>query len=209
MQFIHPLFLVALVTLAIPIIIHLFNFRRFKKVYFTNVRLLQEIQQETKKQSQLRQLLILLARLLAIAALVIAFAQPYIPASKQQKKITGQRSVSIYLDNSFSMEAVSTDGRLLDLAKNKALEIVSSYGPSDVFQLVTNDFEGRHQRFVSPEDLRKMVEEVQVSPVLRTIPEVINRQNDMLPETGRMNFDAYLISDFQKTTAQLLSLIHI
>jgi hypothetical protein len=203
MQFIHPLLLVALGTLAIPILIHLFNFRRFKKVYFTNVRLLQEIQQETKKQSQLRQLLILLARLLVIASLVIAFAQPYLPSSRQQKKITGQRSVSIYLDNSFSMEAVASDGRLLDLAKNKALEIVSAYAPSDVFQLVTNDFEGRHQRFVSPEDMRKMVEEVQASPAGRTMPEVINRQNDMLTETGRTNYDAYLISDFQKTTSRL------
>ena len=69
MQFVNPFFLLALGTLAIPILIHLFNFRKFKKVYFTNVRFLQEIQQETKKQSQLRQLLILIARLLAIAAL--------------------------------------------------------------------------------------------------------------------------------------------
>ena len=70
MQFVNPLFLIALSALAIPILIHLFNFRKYKKVYFTNVHFLQEIQQETKKQSQLRQLLILLARLLAIAALV-------------------------------------------------------------------------------------------------------------------------------------------
>ncbi len=205
MQFIHPLFLIALTSLAIPILIHLFNFRKFKKVYFTNVRWLQEIQQETKKQSQLRQLLILLARLLALASLVIAFAQPYIPASKQQKKITGQRAVSIYVDNSFSMESLTTDGKLIDVAKNKALEIASAYSPSDLFQLVTNDFEGRHQRFVSSEELRKLVDEVQVSASARTISEVINRQNDMTTETGKMSMDAYLISDFQKTTSQLLT----
>jgi len=192
-------------ALAIPILIHLFNFRKFKKVYFTNVRWLQEIQQETKKQSQLRQLLILLARLLALASLVIAFAQPYIPSSKQQKKITGQRAVSIYIDNSFSMESLTTDGKLIDVAKNKALEIASAYSPSDLFQLVTNDFEGRHQWFVSSEELRKLVEEVQVSASARTIPEVINRQNDMTTEAGKMSMDAYLISDFQETTAQLLA----
>ena len=200
MQFVSPIFLVALITLAIPILIHLFNFRKYKKVYFTNVHFLQEIQQETKKQSQLRQLLILLARLLAIASLVFAFAQPYLPASKQQKKLTGQRAVSIYLDNSFSMEAIATDGKLIDVAKAKALEISSAYAQSDLFQLVTNDFEGRHQRFVNQEEFRKLVEEVQVSASSKSLAEVITRQNDLLGENQKMSKDAYLVSDFQKNT---------
>ena len=203
MQFVNPYFLFALGTLAIPVLIHLFNFRRFKKVYFTNVRFLLEIQQETKKQSQLRQLLILAARLLAIAALVFAFAQPYLPSALLQKKMTGQRAVSIYIDNSFSMEAVSTDGKLLDLAKAKALEIMSAYSPSDLYNLVTNDFEGRHQRFVSQDEFIKLVDEVQVSPATRRLPEVFARQSDLVSETRRMNYDAYCISDFQKTTASL------
>lgn len=204
MQFVNPFFLIALTALAIPILIHLFNFRKYKKVFFTNVHFLQEIQQETKKQSQLKQLLILLARLLALASLVFAFAQPYLPDSKQQKKITKQRAVSIYLDNSFSMEAVATEGKLMDIAKTKALEISSAYAPSDLFQLVTNDFEGRHQRFVSLEDFRKLVEEVQVSSSSRSISEVINRQNDLLLENQKFTRDAFLVSDFQKNTASLL-----
>lgn len=203
MNFVNPLFLIALASLAIPILIHLFNFRRYKKVYFTNVHYLQEIQQETKKQSQLRQLLILLARLLAIASLVIAFSQPYIPASKQQKRNTGQRSISIYIDNSFSMEAIATEGKLIDIAKAKALEIASAYPQSDLFQLVTNDFEGRHQRYVSQDEFRKLVEEVQVSPMSKPLSEVVSRQNDLTGENRRMNQDAYLVSDFQKNTASL------
>ncbi len=204
MQFVNPFFLIALTTLAIPILIHLFNFRKYKKVFFTNVHFLKEIQQETKKQSQLRQLLILLARLLAIASLVFAFAQPYLPASKQQKKITGQRGVSIYLDNSFSMEAVATEGKLIDVAKIKALEIVSAYAQSDLFHLVTNDFEGRHQRFVSQEEIRKLIDEVQISPSTKSLSEVINRQNDLLGENQQMRSDAFLVSDFQKNTSSLL-----
>ncbi len=204
MQFVSPFFLIALAALAIPILIHLFNFRRYKKVYFTNVHFLQEIQQETKKQSQLRQLLILLARLLAITSLVFAFAQPYLPATKQQKKSTSQRAISIYIDNSFSMEAVATEGKLMDVAKAKALEITSAYAQSDLFQLVTNDFEGRHQRLVSQEEFRKLIEEVQVSAATKSLSEVITRQNDLLGEAMRMNKDAYILSDFQKNTASLL-----
>ncbi len=205
MQFVTPLFLIALAALAIPILIHLFNFRQFKKVYFTNVKYLREIQQETKKQSRLKQLLILLARLLAVASLVFAFAQPYIPSSKQQKKATGKKAVSVYIDNSFSMEAIATEGRLIDIAKAKALEVASAYTPADLFQLTTNDFEGKMHRFVDQEQFVKMVEDVQVSSVSRHMTEVISRQNDLKSEASGMNMDAYLISDFQKSTASLLS----
>ncbi|MBT8220109.1 MAG: BatA domain-containing protein, partial [Bacteroidia bacterium] len=79
MQFLYPSFLWALLLLAVPIIIHLFHFRRFKKVLFTNVRFLKELKEETTARSKLKNLLVLLARLLALAALVLAFAQPFIP----------------------------------------------------------------------------------------------------------------------------------
>ena len=124
MSFVNPLFLVALSALVIPIIIHLFNFRKFKKIYFTNVRFIAEIKQETKKRSQLKHLLILLMRLLAIASLVIAFAKPYIPSPLQHKKFTGRQAISVYIDNSFSMEALSSGGRLLDMAKTDRKSVV-------------------------------------------------------------------------------------
>src|SRR3954466_8318477 len=84
MHFIYPGFLFALFTLSIPVIVHLFNFRRFKKIYFTNVRFLREIKQDTQSKSRLRHLLILISRILAVTFLVLAFAQPYIPVSSKQ-----------------------------------------------------------------------------------------------------------------------------
>lgn len=204
MQFIHPLFLFALSALAIPILIHLFNFRRFKKVYFTNVRFLTDIQQETKRQSQLKQLLILAARLLAIACLVIAFSQPYIPSSIQQKQIAGKHTISIFLDNSFSMEALAIEGRLIDIAKSKAIEIAQSYQPGDIFQLLTNDFEGRHQRFCSREEFIRLIGEIQLSPASRSLSAIIRRQNDLLTNSHTKARDAFIISDFQKIFADIL-----
>ncbi|MDD4603989.1 MAG: BatA domain-containing protein [Bacteroidales bacterium] len=205
MQFVHPFFLLAISAVAIPILIHLFNFRKFKKVYFTNVHFLHEIQQETKRQSQLKQILILCARILAISCLVLAFAKPYIPSSLHEKKISGQHYVSIYLDNSFSMEALATQGKLIDIAKTKAQEIASAYTTADLFQLLTNDFEGKHQHFVTREEFRKLVEDVKLSPTSRPLPDVISRMNDLLYSTRKSNRDAYLISDFQKTTASFYS----
>ncbi|MCD4726652.1 MAG: BatA domain-containing protein, partial [Pirellulales bacterium] len=78
MEFVSPSILYALFAVSIPVIIHLFNFRKYKKVYFTNVRFIKEIKQQTKKRSQLKHLIVLLLRILAIIALVMAFACPYI-----------------------------------------------------------------------------------------------------------------------------------
>src|SRR6266446_6276355 len=113
MLFTYPEFLFALSALSIPVIIHLFNFRRFKKIYFTNVRFLQEIKQDTRSRSRLKHLLILLARLLAVAFLVFAFAQPSLRAKRGNPLMTGIKHVSIYIDNSFSMDAVGKNGSLL------------------------------------------------------------------------------------------------
>ncbi|HMR43647.1 MAG TPA: BatA domain-containing protein, partial [Saprospiraceae bacterium] len=91
MQFLYPAFLFALAALALPIIIHLFYFRRFKKVYFTNVRFLKEIKEETSNRQKLRNLLVLAMRLLALAFLVFAFAQPFIPQDQDVAK--GKKAV--------------------------------------------------------------------------------------------------------------------
>ncbi|MEI6456278.1 MAG: BatA domain-containing protein [bacterium] len=205
MQFIYPLFLFALFSLAIPILIHLFNFRKFKKVYFTNVRILTDIQQETKRHSRLKQLLILAARLLALSCLVIAFARPVITSSPRQSKKAGKHAVSIYIDNSFSMEAIGTEGRLFDAAKLRAVEIAGSYQPSDLFQILTNDFEGRHQRFYSREEFTRMVEEVRLSPAPMPLSSIIRRQNDMLAGTQTASREAFLISDFQRSFSDIIS----
>src|SRR5688500_431840 len=162
MNFANPTFLFALAALAIPILIHLFNFRKFKRVMFTNVRFLKEVRHDTKARNKLKNLLILACRLLAIFFLVMAFAQPYIPQENATVN-KGTKAVSIWVDNSFSMDAVGANGSLLDEVKKDAREIVAAYNTTDRFQLLTNDFEGRHQRLVSKEEFFDLLEEVKAS----------------------------------------------
>ncbi len=197
MQFIYPAFLFALSALAIPILIHLFNFRKFKRIYFTNVRFLKEIKQETQSKSRLKHLLVLISRLLAIAFLVFAFAQPYIPVGNSVA-VSGTKLVSIYIDNSFSMEAQGKNGNLLEQAKKNAREIAASFAPSDRFQLLTNDFEGKHQRLLTREAFLTELQEVKISPSVKSVQEIISRQSDALntPSTGSKSI--FLISDFQQ-----------
>jgi len=197
MEFLYPAFLTALAAVAIPIIVHLFNFRRFKKIYFPNVKFIEEIQQRTRSHSQLKHLLVLACRILAIAALVFAFARPYIPSATATVP-AGNKAVSIYLNNAFSMEAVAEDGALLEVAREKIRNIVSAYDETDRFQLLTNEFEGRHQRMVGRDEFLDLLDEVQIGPFQRELSDVMLRQKDALISEDAPQKKAYIISDLQE-----------
>ncbi len=206
MSFLYPWFLLALSAIAIPIIIHLFHFRRFKKVYFSNINFLQQLSDETQKQARLKHLLVLLARILAISFLVMAFARPFIPLKDSEHRPEGNK-ISIFVDNSFSMEAGSGHGTTLDQAKQGAAEIAELFEPTDKYQLLTNDFEARHQRFVNRDEFLGMLREVDFSPAVRSIAEVIQRQTDLLQEDpGNENKLAFVLSDFQKNITDFTSI---
>ena len=203
MQFLYPSFLWALLAIAIPIIIHLFFFRRFKKVYFTNVKYLEEIKEETSSRNKIKNLLILLSRILAVGALVFAFAQPFIPQGDTVKK--GNNAVSIFIDNSFSMNALQNEIPLLDIAKEKARQIINAYSEEDKFQILTHAFEGRHQRLVSKEDALSLIDEIEISPSVRELSKVVNRQKQAI-NSKEENEILYLISDFQESINDLGSI---
>ncbi|WDF57090.1 BatA domain-containing protein [Mucilaginibacter sp. KACC 22063] len=198
MHFLYPAFLFALLTLAIPVIIHLFNFRRYQKVYFSNVQFLKEVQEQQASGRKLRERLILATRLLALAFLVFAFARPYIPANNSKIAAGSQQLVSVFVDNSYSMQALSREGALLDEAKTKAKEIAAAYDINTHFQVLTQDFEGKHQRLLSRDEFNDAVDAVKISPQSRNLQSIIERQQSLLQTQPTANKALYVISDFQK-----------
>jgi len=95
MYFIHPEILWWFFLVLIPVIIHLFNFRRYKKIYFSDIEFLKNISRQTKKQNKLKHLIILFLRMLATAFIVIAFASPRLG---EKKNVTASGVKSIYID---------------------------------------------------------------------------------------------------------------
>lgn len=133
MQFKHPELLYALFLLLIPIIVHLFQLRKFQKVPFTNVAFLKEVTLQTRKSSQIKKWLILFTRLLLLAAIILAFAQPFTAKTNAFK--TNKETV-IYLDNSFSMQAKGNQG---DLLKRAIQDLISNVPEDENISLITND----------------------------------------------------------------------
>ena len=202
MKFLYPQFLYALALIAIPIIIHLFNFRKFRTVYFSNVQFLKSVKEKTKSQSKLKHLLILFSRILAITALVLAFSQPYIPVDKSSQKAK-KYAVSIYIDNSFSMNAENEKGRLLLNAKQHAQAIVDAYSNSDEFYILYNDFTGIQQRALNKEQFTKALNAIESSARSPSLNQIYKRQKNILEKNLSDKKDIYIISDFQKTISNL------
>ena len=133
MQFKNPEILYALLLLIIPIIVHLFQLRRFEKVAFTNVQFLKNIILQTRKSSQIKKWLTLFTRMLLLACIIIAFAQPY---QANTKSFNTKSETVIYLDNSFSMQAKGTNGTLLNTAIQDIIEHVDD---NETVHIFTND----------------------------------------------------------------------
>lgn len=202
MFFANPTMLWALSAAIIPILVHLFNFRRHKTVYFSNVDMIQALQNETKRQRNVRQLLVLLCRILAIVFLVLAFARPTLSKGSMQLK-QGNTAVSIYVDNSFSVANTHNDGSLLEVGKQKAREIVSTHNATDRFQLITNDARGHEHRHLTKDEIQYAIDEIDYSPVSSNLAQTARKQYDFLQSTHCSNLYAYQISDFQQTCTSI------
>jgi hypothetical protein len=197
MKFQFPEFLFGLLLIAIPVIIHLFNFRKFKKVYFSNTRFLQQIKIQNSGHQKLKDRLILLSRILAVIFLVLAFSKPYFPSNNEINPAQ-ESTVSIYVDNSYSMEAINKDGSLLDEAKRKAKEIAETFPLNTRFQLITNDLSGGQNKLLTKEELSDELLTIQVSAAVNDYSKVIQNQTRFLSKQGETKSYAFLISDFQK-----------
>lgn len=207
MWFVNPAFLWAFGLLAIPLIIHLFHFRRYKRIYFPSLKTLQELNKEKKSVKSIKKWLILLLRILAFSSLVLVFAQPFF-IKDRQKSIAGIPVLVIYIDNSFSMSAKGVEGTLFNESKELARKLIEKSDKTTKILLFSNLLSGKEHRLLNKSSALKYLEELNLYRVPRKMTEIINWQNDFLKryhnEQERIGTtEVFLLSDFQKSTATL------
>ena len=201
----HPEILWGLGALAIPIAIHLLHFRRFKRVQFSQVAFLKDVQRDARATQQIRHWWVLLLRLLAFAALIAAFAQPTWFDEDEQSNATSTagHAVSIYVDNSLSMEGMGEEGQLLQSARNKAALVVEQYEPTDQFQVLTNAFSGRDQAFLTRDQAVERIESIRPTHQTQSLGAVLERIENQLGKASDRRTSAYIFSDLQASTHRL------
>ncbi|UII32403.1 BatA domain-containing protein [Fulvivirga ulvae] len=203
MNFLYPQFLYALFALLIPIIIHLFNFRKTKKVYFSNTRFLQKVKEASSSKRKLKHYLILASRLLMLFFLVIAFAQPFFPS---EEEASAQGKTLIYLDNSLSMSNEVDEGiSAFDEALQYVNTLTELYPTSVEYKILTNDFSTHSGIYQNKKDVTELTTELRMTGVARSFEEIKERLT-LQQESG--NYDVYWIGDFQSATAGKEEEIH-
>jgi len=202
-QFLYPSVLWAISLISIPIIIHLFNFRRYKTVYFSNVRYLENVKKDTNAKKQWKELLILLIRILIIIFLVLAFAQPNIILSKDNKINKTAISVAVIVDNSLSMSGKSTEGVNIEIAKNKAYQITQAYPNSTSFTLLTTNPNSSQFHYLTKGEFYHKITNIQLSSFTKSINTVYAMLKDnWYKNENNTRLDIYIISDFQRKDFQ-------
>ncbi len=201
MKWVYPEFLFALLVLVIPILIHLFHFRKYKTVYFSSIAFVKSVEQQQKNPRKLKHLLILLARMLAFTCLVIAFAQPYFPGSDANKKDI--QLIGVYVDNSFSMSRIGGQGELLAQAKTLAESIVEKAPRNTQYVLFTNELSGNEKQTLTQVKFVDQVGKIKYSPIYRSREEVLSFWNQWIEDAqkeGNIKTKPSLVflSDFQK-----------
>lgn len=202
MKFLYPNILWCLFALAIPIIIHLFNFRRHKIVYFSNTATLKTIEQENAKTKKLKYIIALIMRMLFVAALVFAFAYPYNPEQKL-KTDDADNLVAVYIDNSMSMQSQSSEISLIEDARASARKIVSNISPSQRFVLLTNSRQPDNEYPMNQDEMLMSIDAMQTESSPMSINVLYENLQMIMRRNGFKSASLFMYSDFQDNMMNL------
>lgn len=188
MQFKYPELLWGLLLLLIPILIHLFQLRRFKKTPFTNVKFLKQVVSESRKSSSLKKWLLLFTRMGLLVALVIAFAQPFIADDTALQ----EKETVFYLDDSFSMNGQIEN---VNLFKNTIQDFIKYIPNEQRFTLFTNK---QVFKDVEVKDIQNELLNLSVAAEQLAIAEIVLKANTYFSDNAASQKNLVIISDFQQ-----------
>lgn len=192
-NFLNSNVLWGLFAIAIPIIIHLFNLRRVKRVEFSNTSLLRRVKEESSAKRKPVELLILMSRVLGVVLLILTFARPVYKDAQNDLSLQGE--VLLYLDNSFSLSVKDQGGQsAFDNAYNLSQDLVNAYPDGTIFRFIENAYSNSIATEFTKSSLTDNLTEVQQVGVDRSFEEISNRQKGQ-----SISGDVYLVSDFQNS----------
>ena len=205
MEFLYPNMLYALFALIIPIIIHLFNFRKHKVVYFSNTSVLKTIEQESSKTKKLKYLMALIMRMIFIASLVIAFAFPY---KKDNNAVNNNvdNLIAVYIDNSMSMQSHSLEKTLFEDSRSSALKIVESLNQAQKFVLLSNDRDPKNEYPMNKDEMIICLNEMNSEAAPTSFEDIYNSLALIKKKNNFNSATLFVYSDFQKNMMNIISM---
>ena len=203
MSFLNPIFLLALIAVGLPLLIHLLNLRRPQKVAFSTLAFFRELKNTTIRRIRIKKYLLLLLRLAAIACLAMVLARPFLPPG-----LSGGGSAqaptlnAILLDNSISMSRIGTQGPLFEYGIEIIQKIEESSKDEDRFMLQLTNGEGEYGSIMSSTNIKRALESVEVKPAGNFIDKRLQELITSVRETPYQNKNIFIITDGQLSQLQ-------
>ncbi|MCU0417602.1 MAG: BatA domain-containing protein [Cytophagaceae bacterium] len=194
MSFLYPVFFFGLLSVILPILIHLFDFQKPKKIIFSDINFLRVVLQEHRSARRLKQWLILCSRILFLVFLTLAFTQPVLDATKQHKNSALRW---VYLDNSWSMQQEIDNIAALERAQALVQVLGQQSASSTTFKSISNQFSGEDFSDKSPQDLIRWAGSIAYTGQHRPFSSVAQRLGIDQAPAGE---SVFIWSDFQKST---------
>lgn len=199
LSFLNPSLLWGLLALAVPIIVHFFNLQRPRQILFSNVAFVKEVKKTVVKRVKFQKWLLLLARLLALSALVLAFANPIL-VGEGEKALQGRRSIAIVLDNSYSMTASNERGSYLQQGVSLARNIIKAYSKEDEFLVMSTSNLRLNNSFAEQEEVLEELKLLKAEQNIHSHEDILGFIPDIFTRADNRIQELYFLSDFQQST---------
>ncbi len=200
MLFLNPAVLLGLFAASIPVLIHMLNLRKLRRIDFSTLAFLKELQKNKIRKIKLKQWLLLALRILIILFLVMAFARPTIKGIAIGGTSSAAKTTAVFvLDDTYSMSVVDAKGSLLNQAKSEILELLKQIQEGDdvALVLVSDNSKKEIKTTGNLSDFEKRVGDVTVSSSSGMIHNAIVKAAKILDESKNFNKEIYILSDFQ------------
>lgn len=201
MNFLNPFFLFGLIAVAVPIVIHLINLRRPKKISFSTLSFFNELRKSTIRRIRIKQYLLMALRALALLFLALALARPFLPPTLTGSTSSSDpKAIAILVDNSASMSRIGNQGPLIDQAKEVANRIIQNANSDDKFLITTtNESNGGNSVFTSASRAQEIVNEISAENTAHYTKEKLISANEQLQDAPQSQAVMYVISDGQES----------
>lgn len=183
---------------SIPLVIHLLNRERARRLIFSTVRFIQMSHQTNVQRHKLKRLLLLLMRILMLILLGLAFARPFFAqGTATVAELGGVRNAVIILDTSYSMQYNGVFAR----AKNEAIKRLESLDSADAVALILSADKARRVLPIDSQHshIKTAIENAELTNYTTDYLDAIQTADEILKSISIGQKQIYLVADLQKS----------
>ncbi len=205
MTFLNPAILFGLIAAAVPILLHFLNLRKLKRIEFSSIRFLKELQQTKIRRLKFKRILLMVLRVMIIICVVMAFARPTIKTNIPISESSTEKNIIFILDNSFSMNDVENSGSLFNLAKSIIKLLSENISGNNKYYIITTTGDSLFYKSGNSGKI-DFPEKITLKETRGNINEALDRAFRITSVDKKFFNEIYLLSDFQKSNFDTTSL---